>query len=257
MAANGFCVTLPCNASLDLYADNQISNYKTKLTKQLDLKGQWEVAMLEIQYPRTWKTFSKEDATFLVTDTKLKQTTRVTITRGFYNDINALISEINARMLPLTTTLGYDQIKHKVFIKTHQDIDIVFKGSLAVILGFKPDVKHSCAKDWTDVNRKHYAPHPADINAGFYALFVYSDIVEYQLVGDSFVPLLRRVHISGSNHDIITVSYNQPHYVTTTKALINDIAIEVKDDQNKHVNFSYGKVVVKLHFRPVKQEYSF
>ncbi len=43
-----------------------------------------------------------------------------------------------------------------------------------------------------------------------------------------------------------------PHYVSVNKSNITDICIEVKDNQNKHVRFTYGKVVSKLHFRHVK-----
>ena len=105
--------------------------------------------------------------------------------------------------------------------------------------------------------QKQYAPHPADIYGGFYTLYVYTDIIEYQTVGDSFVPLLRCVHIAGDIHDVVTVRYDKPHYVSATKTHISDITIEVKTDQNQHVNFSYGKVVAKLHFRPVKQPTGF
>lgn len=36
-----------------------------------------------------------------------------------------------------------------------------------------------------------YAPHQCDINGGFYTMYVYTDIIQYQTVGDSYVPLLR------------------------------------------------------------------
>nr|XP_029519526.1 ERC protein 2-like [Oncorhynchus nerka] len=48
---------------------------------------------------------------------------------------------------------------------------------------------------------------------GFYNIFVYTDIISYQRVGDSCVPLLRTVHIDGKDGDIVTVTYDKPHYV--------------------------------------------
>ncbi len=77
-------------------------------------------------------------------------------------------------------------------------------------------------------------------------------MIEYQSVSDSYVPLLRTVHIEGASNDFVSVSFNKPHYAPVNKSNIMDICIEVKDDQNKHVRFTYGKVVAKLHFRPVK-----
>ena len=84
---------------------------------------------------------------------------------------------------------------------------------------------------------------------GFFTLFVYTDIIEHQVVGDHFVPLLRCVHISGEDKDVVTTNYNKVHYIRVSKSYISDI--EVKTDQNLSVPFKYGKVVAKRHFRPV------
>ncbi|XP_030628082.1 MAM domain-containing glycosylphosphatidylinositol anchor protein 1 [Chanos chanos] len=87
---------------------------------------------------------------------------------------------------------------------------------------------------------KVYAPHPADIYSGFYTLFVYTDIIQHQAVGDYFVPLLRCVHISGKSNEIVTIRYEKAHYVPVSKSHINDIAIEVKTDQDEKVPFRYS-----------------
>ncbi len=83
-------------------------------------------------------------------------------------------------------------------------------------------------------------------------MYIYTDIIEYQSVGDSYVPLLRTVHVEGASNDFVSVRFDKPHYAPVNKSNFTDICIEVKDDQNKHVRFTYGKVVAKLHFRPVK-----
>ncbi len=66
MSEDGFYVTLPCNASMDVYPDNRISNYKTRLAKSMNLKGRWEVGLIEIYYPNSWFTFNAEDAAFVI-----------------------------------------------------------------------------------------------------------------------------------------------------------------------------------------------
>ncbi len=95
-----------------------------------------------------------------------------------------------------------------------------------------------------------YAPHQCDINAGFYTMYAYTDIIQYQAVGDSYVPLLRCVHITGKGNDVVIARYDNPHYASISKDHITRIVIELKDDQNHEVPFSYGKVIVKLHFKP-------
>ena len=50
-----FHMTLPSNASLELYPDNSLASYRTKLPERVDLDGDnWEVGLSEIQYARTW-----------------------------------------------------------------------------------------------------------------------------------------------------------------------------------------------------------
>ncbi len=80
-----------------------------------------------------------------------------------------------------------------------------------------------------------------------------TDIIENQSVGDLYFPLLRSVRITRGNNDTVSVRYDKPHYASFNKSLITDITVELKDDRNREIPFSYRKVDVKLHFRPVKQ----
>lgn len=64
MVEGGFYVALPCNASLSVYPDNTISNYRTCLANPIHLRGRWEVGIVEFVYPRTWYTFKSNVAFF-------------------------------------------------------------------------------------------------------------------------------------------------------------------------------------------------
>ena len=46
-----FQITLPSNASMELYPENEATNYTTKLCYPLNLEGNWEVALVDLQYP--------------------------------------------------------------------------------------------------------------------------------------------------------------------------------------------------------------
>ncbi len=154
-------------------------------------------------------------------------------------------------------TIGYDHVKNRTFLIAPLKTSLIFHGKFAIILGLKPGVPlgsvNKSRKDHSgDATVVTYAPHQADIRGAFYSMYIYIDIIEYQSVGDSHVPLLRTVHIEGASNDFVSVRFDKPHYAPVNKSNITDICIEVKDDQNKHVRFTYGKVVAKLHFRPVK-----
>jgi hypothetical protein len=59
---------------------------------------------------------------------------------------------------------------------------------IATVLGFDQD---------TFIEKKTSSPYAADINGGFSPMYVYTDLVDAQFVGDVKVPLLRIVSIEG------------------------------------------------------------
>ena len=95
------------------------------------------------------------------------------------------------------------------------------------------------------------APYPMDLKSGFYQLFCHNDVVALQIVGDAYALLLRTVRVEGKFGDIITRTFSPVDYLPVAKRHIENIHIEIKTDQNAPVNFTYGKTIVRLHFRPV------
>lgn len=62
---------------------------------------------------------------------------------------------------------------------------------MAYILGFEPD-------GWISVNYRRMVPYCTGIKAGMFNPFVYTDILQYQMAGDSYSPLLCIDDIAGS-----------------------------------------------------------
>ena len=60
-------VTLPGNVSNDLFKENKPSSFRTKLRIPLQLEGEWEAALIDIQCPHKWNNFVKGcDIYFLI-----------------------------------------------------------------------------------------------------------------------------------------------------------------------------------------------
>lgn len=246
MEQGSFYLTLPSNASLDIFPRNQISNFTVKLAKPIDLKGPWEVALTEIQYPHSWNTFDRENAKFTIMR-KSEPPLQLTFPPGFYDTIGSVVDAVNKvltnKMLSADVRLFYDYIQRKVYFRASNVYTGFFtRDKMARVLGHVQNV---------------YQPEPedktcGDIQGGFYSLFVYSDIIEHQRVGDSFAPLLRCVEVTGNNNSMVTIRYTKPDYVNVSKHYFDTLTIEIKDDQNENVAFKYGKVLVKLHFRPLR-----
>lgn len=83
------------------------------------------------------------------------------------------------------------------------------------------------------------------------SLYVYSDISEFQYIGDTFSPLLRVVAVPNAQYnEYIDVIYDNPHYVSVLRNNFETIEIDIRSDTGEPILFNPGKVFVKLHFRP-------
>ncbi|ELU17619.1 hypothetical protein CAPTEDRAFT_207933 [Capitella teleta] len=57
-----FYLVLPSNSSFDFYPDNTVANYTTRLPRDIELSGEWEVGLEEIQYSHNWFSIQTSDA---------------------------------------------------------------------------------------------------------------------------------------------------------------------------------------------------
>lgn len=80
-------------------------------------------------------------------------------------------------------------------------------------------------------------------------LYVYTNIITHQVVGDTFARLLRIVHLPhgrGKHHSII---YTSPDYLPLDGDSISSINIYIRGSDGTKVLFEDGSLTVKLHLR--------
>ncbi len=65
MKYSNFYATLPSNASNKEHPQNKPEHYTVVLPITIEFKGEWEVALMEIQYPNNWYNVI-EDTTFMI-----------------------------------------------------------------------------------------------------------------------------------------------------------------------------------------------
>lgn len=132
-----FYMTLLSNSSLDYYPENRTNSFTVQLPRYMYLEGQWEVALVEIQYPYTFSNVEPGQneihlETIEITEdfidwyvdiaTKLahnfkSETRKYTITDGFYSTIKDIIDVVNVRINAAThqpTFFNYDQAAHRI-----------------------------------------------------------------------------------------------------------------------------------------------
>ena len=242
MESTSFYITLPSNASMDYYSNNTASCYQIRLPRTLYLKGKYEVALAEIQYPHTWPTFNEKEAYRFKYANDQGVEKHIHIAEGFYKSMHDLINELNFAVGPdfADVSFIYDDVTGRVKLHLKEGYVISFNRAFAELLGFEYVRSY---------DRAGWGPYLADVKRGFTSLYVYCSICESQIVGDAHVPLLRTVYVEGEHGQIINTIFDSPHYVPVNTSKFDTIEINIKNDMNELVSFTTGKVLCKLHFR--------
>ena len=263
-----FYVTLPSNSSFQHYGFQPITNYKTKLAKDLHLDvDDWEVGLAEFIYPISWHNVI--NGTFrvrmLINDNWVHKTGRVPDNR--YKNIPQLLDTIKEELKRLmgeqigSIDFSYLQTGH---IKVHTALGYNLRLSpvLADALGFGGD-------GWCELTQKEndtrtddcdvlyiyseadtiISSFIADVDRRLKSLYIHCNIVQSQLVGDMHVPLLRTVVVQGQTNDVVAKSFTNVHYMSLERSILQEIEIHITDDSGRDIPFKYGRVIAKLHFK--------
>ena len=249
MESSSFYVTLPSNASMNLFPFNKQSSYKVQLPKTLYLPGQYEVALAEIHFPVSWATFAKSDSYKIVIKNKDNGNTLDVYIPGMsYETIKHLVFSINSAIVSAlaeirtdgdSVLLELDEPLGKVIVICKDPYVINFSEEMNDVLGLQNAKWHS-----RTIGRYRH-----NLSRGFTSLYVYSSVCAPQIVGDTYAPLLRNVAIKGRRDEYLVKTYPEPHYVNVNTDQVDLIEMNIKDDTGEDVPFMSGKVICKLHFR--------
>ena len=265
-----FYVTLPSNSSEDVYGKQPMSSYKTHLAKTLQLDvDEWEVGLAELIYPHTWNNIT--DGTFTIKLLEKDEWTwkDIEIPSALYETPQQLVQTLNDHTkLVLGTSqrdnihFVYNELLRKFTAWVANNYMVRFPKPLAIALGLgdiEVTLKQSRNEEAFGITHKEertvlngkklIAPYSMDLNRGLHTFFVYCDIVQYQLVGDAHVPLLRTIPVTGKNGDVIVNSFDNVHYVGLGRSTFQEIEMHITDDTGLRVPFEHGRVIIKLHFR--------
>ena len=94
---DSFTKELVSNASGELFPDNTLSSFTNFLPEQVNLEGQWEVAIPEIPYPSMYQNIT--EGYFQFFDKKLsKSTSTYNLEPGLYTSITDIVEAMNTLM---------------------------------------------------------------------------------------------------------------------------------------------------------------
>ena len=259
---SSFFITLPSNASLDSYPDNNPSNFTVDLNPALELNGNYECSLVEISLPRSWSNVLKSDDLFLnLSNTATKKTQKINLNRGHYGTVQYLITKLNAAVKPefkqfsnpnpQTAGRAAFYFRHlfhwsteiqKVFLAVPENVKLVLSDTLQRILGLE--------RNNYEGPLQAYAANIANIHTNINAFYVYGSIIENRHVGDVRAPLLRIVPIDNQNGGCdIFHSFTNLQYSPVRLSHFDRITINIRSGRGELIPFQKGIVIVTLQFR--------
>ena len=149
--------------------------------------------------------------------------------------------------------MGYDNIKKRITLKVVPEVVplLRFSSHLNYMMGFK-DPEALGQYLWTSHkfdNGLKIAEYPINFNSGANSLYVYTDIIQPNIVSNKMARLLRIVNGSGEYGTYISKAYNKPYYMPVASNTLNSIEIEIKDEMGRNIKFSFGITIALLHFQ--------
>ena len=261
---DSFTIELVSNASGELFPDNTHSSFTNFLPEQLNLEGQWEVAISEISYTSMYQNVTEEKFKFF--NEKLsKSTSTYNLEPGLYTSITDIVEAMNT-LIQERNNHHETCITVKVSRKT-QKVVILLANDTSGQAFCSTDLGHIFGNNVGNefgVLMKEKGPHEPEFAydiVRIHSLMIYSDLVEYNIVGDTKAPLLRCFpFISKLNGGDIKTTGQYMNYQTFSilqfrpmlKKSFHSIHIDLRDTSGEKIPFvSVGITRLVLMFRKV------
>ena len=96
---SSFAVELVSNASFDCYPNNTLSSFTNFLPEQINLDGEWEVAITELSYPSLYQNITEDKFFYLEEATSdTKPSDYYTLDPDLYPSISDIVNEMNRKI---------------------------------------------------------------------------------------------------------------------------------------------------------------
>ena len=241
-----FFITLPSNSSQTVYEKNTQARFKTKLKNPIYLDGSYEVALVEILYPISSKYRPDGIIKISTDDVSIDYKLEFFKDENLSDLINRMNNDFKLFNLNISPTIEYHFISKRIYLFIPENVGISFMNNIHETLGF--DKSEYIGINNITIKSSEIITQCNSENSNFY---IYSDIIEYQIVGNDQSPLLRIIHIDDVKKGLNFASkiFDSPHYIPVSRNNIDVIEIEIRNNLGSLVYFTKGEVVVKLHFK--------
>lgn len=251
-------IVLISNASMDIFPDNKLSDFRVRLPYPMVLGHGYKVALTYISYTKSYFNYNVGGtATLMISDTRKKYepddlskagcVTRVSLRKGYYTP-QSFIDMINTCIEDMKVT-GTDTIESLPKYKLVNSFAGVDYGYLVNAGGHKIRIEMK----FDDRTREYLGighSRPVYMNQGKTDLFVYCDLVYPSIVGDQRSELLAIVdgQTDKPYGTHCSETFEDPWYHELAKTAFQDVRVYLRTDTGEAPHFNFGRVSVRLTF---------
>ncbi len=247
------------NASMNVYPGNTLSSFSNFLPEQINLEGDWEVAVMEISYPSLFQNIT--DGRFRYKQKDGDDTIgEITIPPGLYFTLDEILQEMKKQAAAVYPSKNIDfewkvnnrDYKVEITLPHTTSVLNIVSEDLAHILGF-PALFLAFGKG------PHKSMYAVDI-LRVHSLMIYTDIIQYGIVGDTKASLLRCFPLMSKvrNDSVYTNQYmnyrsfEKLQFKKLLKNSFHSIYIALRDTTGEFIPFfSVGITRLTLMFRKI------
>ena len=163
-----------------------------------------------------------------------------------YKSPRDFLKQLNSKAAKFKYKFSFSPANARFQLENKGQHCIKMSESLSSILGYERNDK----KEFLFCETAHQATYPPLLHRGINNLFVYSNIVNSVLVGNTKAPLLLVCAFKESSQGIMVhQEFLNPTFVPVSRSSIHQIDILVRDEVGQAIPFLYGKTVLTLQFR--------
>ncbi|EFO87511.1 hypothetical protein CRE_03392 [Caenorhabditis remanei] len=160
------------------------------------------------------------------------------------DELTSLRSAMKPKNVPFIGNLINFKVENdvlKVQFKDSNVLFIEFDKECAYFLGF-----HNCI-----VKNNETASSSIDFFGNISTLYVYCDVVDQTIVGNSKSSLLTVIPCKGKYGEMVQHTFPVPRYLPLMNGTIDSIKVQILSEFGDRIHFNWGSTIITLHFRKI------
>ncbi|EFO85347.1 hypothetical protein CRE_24138 [Caenorhabditis remanei] len=160
------------------------------------------------------------------------------------DELTSLRSAMKPKNVPFIGNLINFKVENDVLKVEFKDSNVLFvefDKECAYFLGFHNSI----------VKNNETASSSIDFFGNISTLYVYCDVVDQSIVGNSKSSLLTVIPCKGKYGEMVQHTFPVPRYLPLMNGTIDSIKVQILSEFGDRIHFNWGSTIITLHFRKI------